>query len=182
MTELVVAMGILSIVLAMAFNFFALAIRHSSELNERTHVQTESRLAVDQLVRELRQAYSGSEVAALETMTPGSISFLSPDSADPYHLRRISYRATGSALERSATVSTDTDGAPWVFPEPGPYVTVLRSVRNTTVFAYRDDAGIETAAPAAVRTIQVTLELDPNPAQAPAAQTYRTTVNLRATR
>lgn len=182
LVELVVAMAILSIVLAMAFGFFASATEHSADLQERNHLQGEVRLAVDQLVRELRQATFGADDPPLESIGPDALTVLTPDSSTPYHLRRVTWRASGGRLERSAAVSTDTDGAPWQFPPAGPFVAKLGSLRSAGVFEYLDAGGAPTADPAAVRSVVVSVAVDPNPSRPPGPQRYRTTVSLRAAR
>jgi Tfp pilus assembly protein PilW len=183
MVELVVAMGLLSLILTMAMGFFASALRQGSDLEERTHLQGESRLALDVFAKDIRQANSGAGTAPIEAVTATSLTFLSPDYAQPFHMRRISYRMTGTDLERSVTTSTDTDGDPWSYPAAtGAYVTILKNVRNSVVFEYFDAAGTATTSLPAIRTVKLSVGVDPNATSNPGSETYSVTANLRAWR
>jgi Tfp pilus assembly protein PilW len=178
----VVELLVTTIVLGVVFAAFSLVltstVHHGSDVRERALLQAEARGAIDRLASELRQAYTGSSSAPVETASPTQITFLSPDRAQPFHLRRISYRLNGGMFERAVATSTDTDGAPWNIPALGGWETLARSV-NTVAFTYRDGAGASTSTASAVRSVDVVLALS-----APTSQgrqyTYRTTVTLRA--
>lgn len=180
--EIVVALGILSIVLVVAFEFLVSATNQSTALEDRTYLQADGRLAVDQVVRDLRQAYSDTGTPAIETIGPSALTFLSPDSGQPFRLRRVAYRVQGNALQRSVTTSADADGAPWVFPAtPAPFATVLSDVQNSDVFSYTDDDAVATSDPGAVRTVHISVALRPGSART-SAHRYETAVHVRVKR
>jgi prepilin-type N-terminal cleavage/methylation domain-containing protein len=155
LVELLVAMAILGIMIAAAMPLLSTAVRRSSDVDQRVQIQAEVRTAVEQLERDLRQAYSGTATAPVEAVSAGSITFLSPDRNSPFHLRRVSYRVTGGLLERASAVSTDTDGAPWIIPPLGPYAPVVRSIVDPAVFTFQDENGVATTNPALVRSVGV---------------------------
>jgi prepilin-type N-terminal cleavage/methylation domain-containing protein len=179
--ELVVAMTLLVTVVGVAYPLLGSAIRHSSDIEERSVLQGEARSAVDRLTNELRQGYTGDVTPPIETLTPAQITFLSPDRATPFHLRRISYRISGGVLERATAVSTDTDGPPWNLPVADTWKRMVGSVQNPAVFTYLDAAGLTTTSAAAVRTVGVTLLVAARTSPG-RMLTYQTSVKLRATR
>jgi hypothetical protein len=129
-------------------------------------LQTEARAAVERFAAELRQAYTGDEETAtfpIEQIGGTSITFLSPDRGQPFHLRRIHYQLASGRFERAAATSTDTDGWPWDIGALGPLQRLVGSVRNTPVLRYFDTDGDELAATSAnrtaVRTVRLTLVL-----------------------
>jgi type II secretory pathway pseudopilin PulG len=181
MVELVVTMGLLSIILGLGMTFVNLGTKNAADLEERNALQGQSRLVLEGIVRELRQATSGdAAVATIETSQPGTLTFLSPDRATPWHVRRISYRVNNNKLERKVDVSTDTDGVPWVIPATATYIPVLDAVRNTDPFSYRDTNSAATTTASAVRIVDIDLSIDPHPSQAPGPQHYKTTVEVRS--
>ena len=82
---------------------------------------------------------------------PSSITFLSLDKAQPFKLRRISYRLTGQTLERRQAIGPDVN--PANIPAPGSWLPEVTSVKNTTLFTYQDAAGATTATASAVRSV-----------------------------
>jgi prepilin-type N-terminal cleavage/methylation domain-containing protein len=180
LVELMVSTSILGIVLLIVYGTMNSGVRQASEIESRVQIQADVRGVSDTFVRDLRQAFTGDpSLNRIGTMTATQITFYTPDRATPYHIRKVSYRVTGVNLERSVTTSSDTDGFPWTFGTTGPYPTVLRDVRNTTLFAYRDEDGITTTDPTQVATVQLTLTVDRDTARPPAPLTYTTTVQLR---
>jgi prepilin-type N-terminal cleavage/methylation domain-containing protein len=179
--EMTVAVFVLGIVMATAMGFMSSALLRGTATSEQTVLQAETRQVFDQFVIEMRQATSGmTGVVAIETMQAGTIQFLSPNSATPYGMRRISYTVASGELRRTEITSTDTDGYPWVFGTLPAYSKVLGSVRNTTVFRYLDDNGAVTAVPAAVQTIEISLDIDPFPSISSSPKTYKTAVHPRS--
>lgn len=174
--ELLVGMLMLGILVAAFSALFGSTIRHSSEVEEQATLQVEARAAVDRLAQDLRQAYTGDGSAPIESIGPTEIVFLSPDRQTPFHLRRVAYRLTNGRLERAEAASTDTDGPPWSIPALGPFSVQVRSVENTTVFTFFDEAGAETADPAAVHTVGITLTVASSPER---RSTYGSNVTLR---
>ena len=179
LTELLVAMLLLLTLLGVALPLLASATRHSREVEERTALQAEVRWAIEQLVRDLRQAYTGEDRPALESVGPSEIVFLSPDRAEPFHLRRVAYRALGGRLERAIAVSADTDGAPWDIPPLPAWTPVLDSIVDPVLFEYEDAAGVATTDAAAVRTVVVRVVVATGSDRP--SLVYRTRVTVRST-
>ncbi|MCC6223489.1 MAG: prepilin-type N-terminal cleavage/methylation domain-containing protein [Thermoleophilia bacterium] len=177
--ELLVSMVFIGMLVAAASMLFTSALRHNDEVMEESTIQTEVRAAIDTLAGELRQAYTGDDlVAPIESIGSTGLTFLSPDRASPFHLRRISYRVTDGTLERAVAVSSDTDGPPWSVPALGEWAPVVRSVSNTTLFAYLDESGAATTDPAAVHTVAITVSVRPTTSGG-REFTYQTSVTLR---
>jgi type II secretory pathway component PulJ len=181
LVEVAVVVALLGLVMGFVFNTLWGGMRHAAEIDERSQTQAEARLAVDTLVRDLRQSWVGVQLTApIETMTANTITFLSPDRQTPFHLRRITYRLNGTTLERRVQVSTNTGSPPWTWgAAAGPFVPVLQGVRNTAVFTYRNQAGAVTTTPIQVRTVEIALDLERTPQRNNGPQIYRTTVDLR---
>lgn len=176
--ELVITTAIVGVLLAMASMVFASTVRHTSRVTEENITQTQLRAVVGRLRADLRGAAEGTP--PLASIGPAQLTFFSPDHATPHHLRRISYRLNGGRLERASETSTDTDGAPWVWPGLSPYTPQLRHVVNTAPFKYLKAGGAETLDPAAARTVVITLTVSPFTSNG-RQYTYRTSVTLRST-
>ncbi|MCU1379257.1 MAG: hypothetical protein JWN29_2240 [Acidimicrobiales bacterium] len=126
LTEVAVACALIGILLISMLRFFDSAVSGAADLQSSTQQHADARLAIDRLVRELRQAYTGDPTLAPLTVGPRTLSFYSPDTATPFHLRRIKYRLQDNQLQRSVTVSTDTDGTTtWHFGAAGEYFPVM---------------------------------------------------------
>jgi type II secretory pathway pseudopilin PulG len=177
--EMLIGMIFIGLLFALFATVVASALRHGDEVEKETTLQVEARAAVDGLAAELRQAYTGDDATApIEALSASTLTFLTPDRQEPFHLRRISYRLQSGELQRALATSTDTDGAPWTIPALGAWHTQVGSVVNTTLFSYYDENGAVTADPAAVRTVDivVTVATDTSPGR---QYTYRTSVSLR---
>jgi prepilin-type N-terminal cleavage/methylation domain-containing protein len=180
LSEMLVSIAVLGILFAVASMALSSAIRHSDEVEDQAEIQTEVRAAVDSLSRDLRQAYSGDvAVFPITAATGSTLTVLSPDRAAPFHLREVQYRVTGGRLERRLRTSTDTDGAPWVWPGFGPWQRVLDRVQNAAPFVYRTELGAVTTTPSQVATVEITLQTSAN-SSATRVSTYRTSVTVRA--
>jgi prepilin-type N-terminal cleavage/methylation domain-containing protein len=183
LSEMLTSLVVLGVLFAMASTILASAIRHSDEVEDQSVLQAEMRGALDQLGRDLRQAYSGDSLTfPIESISPTGITFLSPDRAQPFHLRRISYRLTSGRLERRAAASTDTDGAPWSIPALGAWLKQAGAITTTTPFRYYDANGSEITSmtnPALVHTVRVTLTAATGSAPN-RSFTYETSVTMRA--
>jgi prepilin-type N-terminal cleavage/methylation domain-containing protein len=178
--EVMVATTLLGIVLLIVYGTLNSGVRHAADAEARVQIEADVRGVADTFVRDVRQAYTGDlTLNRIDSMTATSITFYSPDRATPYHIRKISYRLTGVNLERSVTTSTDADGAPWTFGATGPYAVVLKDVRSTTVFTYRDHDGAITTDAAEVATVQLSLTVDHDTTQLPGALSYTTTAEVR---
>jgi prepilin-type N-terminal cleavage/methylation domain-containing protein len=177
--ELIICMAILGIVLAGFSQVLMSASKTSNRVTEQALLQNEVRVAVDRLTTDLRSATNANGTSPVESLSPTTLQFLSPDTGTPFHLRRISYQFANGRLDRSMTYSTDTDGWPWVWPgTPGTYIQQLDSITNAAVFTYYDDSGALTTDPAAVRSVRVSVTVAPKQTQGGAA-IYSALVSIR---
>lgn len=187
--EMVVAVALLGVLFAAFAVLAGTAIRAGGEAESTSVLQTEVRAAVDVLGHDLRQSYSGSDtvspIAPLSgtTLASSGFRFDSPDRAQPFHLRRISYRFSGNRLERQMAISTDTDGYPWSFGAAGPWVTQLQNVTSGSFAYYGDDQNGDdqpdpVTDPLLVRfvAVKVTVATKTSPAR---QATYSTDIELR---
>jgi hypothetical protein len=153
-------------------------------VQEQSVLQGEVRGAIDRLARDLRSATNGDSAVPIETMTASTLQFLSPDHASTYHMRRIAYQLSNGKLQRAETISTDTDGSPWVLgwttPPSNAWVTQVGSVKNTTLFTYLDANAAVTATAASVRTVKISVSVAPNGSQA-RQYNYSNSATLRTT-
>jgi prepilin-type N-terminal cleavage/methylation domain-containing protein len=188
--EVTVATALLSVVLGSAFSFFSTSIVRGAEITQQTQLQAETRGVLDQMVREIRQATSGDTAVvpatSIQSMGPAGLEFWSPDQATPYHIRQIGYTydATARELQRRVSLSTDTDGLPWVIPTPPTYTAVLSSVASAT-FTYVNASGnpittTDAVARAAVSVVEIAISIDPFPTSGSAPHLYKTSVHLRS--
>ncbi len=182
LVEVMVATAILGVVLALVFSALNGGVRQAADAQNRAVIEADVRVVGDAFVRDLRQAYTGdSTLNRIDSMSATQITFYSPGRDTPFHLRKISYKLNGTDLQRSTTVSSDTDGFPWLFGTAGTYITQLQYVRNTTVFTYRDADGNATTDPTAVSVVTLTLSVDQDTTTGPAAYAYSTTAQIRGT-
>ncbi|RDI73570.1 prepilin-type N-terminal cleavage/methylation domain [Gaiella occulta] len=180
LTEMLVVLAIIGLLVGSFSALLSTTIRHSTEIQEQDVTQTELRAAIDRLAAEVRQAYSGDGATApIEVATGTALQFLSPDRAQPFHLRRIAYRVGSGRLERAMATSSDTDGAPWIFPALGAYGLVVDSITNASPFTYLDAANAPTTVAANVRTVRISFTVATK--ASPGRQyTYSTSVSLRS--
>jgi prepilin-type N-terminal cleavage/methylation domain-containing protein len=176
--ELIVTLALMAILGAGMTAAVQMTSHWSTELQDDAVSQNEIRASFERLVQDLRQAYVGDGSPPIEFMGANDITFLSPDRATPFHLRRISYRLVGGRLERAMATSTDTDGAPWAIPALGPWRKQIGGVANSTLFVYRDEAGNPTTSLTDVRTVDVTLRVK-STNTATQRLTYKTSVSIR---
>jgi prepilin-type N-terminal cleavage/methylation domain-containing protein len=178
--EVMVATSVLGIVMLIIYSALSSGVKHATDVEARIQIEADVRAMADPFVRDLRQAYTGdATLNRIGSMAAAQITFYSPDRVTPFHLRQISYRLTGTTLERSVTTSTDTDGAPWTFGPTGAYVAMLTDVRNPTLFTYRDLTGVATTDRTQVATVELTVTVDRDPTRSPAELSYSTTTELR---
>jgi prepilin-type N-terminal cleavage/methylation domain-containing protein len=180
LVEVMVATAILGVVLALVFSALNGGVRQAADAQSRAQVEADVRSTTEAFVRDLRQAYTGDPTLnRIETMTATTITFYSPDRLTPHHLRKISYKLSGTDLQRSITTSSDTDGYPWTFGTAGAFGTQLRSVRNTDLFTYRDADGVVTTSPTEVSIVDFKLTVDEDTTRTPAAYSSTTSVQIR---
>lgn len=178
--EVVVATSILGIVLLLVYGAMGSGVRHAADAEARMQTQAEVRVVADAFVRDLRQAYTGdASLGRVESIGPTQITFYSPDRATPFHIRKISYRLSGTTLQRSITTSTDTNGFPWTFGTTGAWADLLANVRTPNIFTFRDADGLTTTDPGSVAVVQLDVTVDRDPARPPGPLSYSTTVELR---
>lgn len=179
--EMLSAMAVFSVVLASFAMVMSSSIRHSGEIEEQSNLQVEGRAAISTVTQDLRQVYDGDDNVAtspIQSMSGTQITFYSPDRAQPFHLRRVSYRLSAGQFERAFATSTDTDGAPWSIPALGSYRKVVGSVVTTTPFVYKKADGTTATTALDVKTIDVTLTVRTR--TSPTRQyTYKTSVTVR---
>ena len=151
----------------------------SNRVEEQAALQGEVRASLDRLTTDFRQATTMGGTSAVEAASATSLTFDSPDRGTPFHLRRIAYQLVNGQLQRSTTVSTDTDGPPWVWPAtPGPWVTELGSVASTSPFTFYDATGAVTTTPTAVASLRITVNVAPKQTQG-GSNTYSTLIAIR---
>jgi prepilin-type N-terminal cleavage/methylation domain-containing protein len=179
LVEMLVAISVFTILIA-AFTTLATAtITHSSEVTGETLSETEARAAVDELVADLRQAYTGTTASAIESFSSTAITFDSPDRQTPFHLRRISYRLSGGNFQRQQALSTTTTVPPWTFGAYGPWATQVQLVRNAAVFQAYDANGNATTTPSAIASVVITVDVS-SLAESGRQFTYSSRATLRA--
>ena len=163
--EMVAAMAVLGILLAALAAGMSLTVTQSSQIQDETTLETEARAVMDEMVRELRQAYTGDTTSPILTATPTTIEFLSPDAATPFHNRRIAYRLTGGHIDRALTTSTNTGSPPWTgfawssfagIPAAA-WWTRIPQVTSTTLFTYYGTS----LDPVTQRPVLLTAPVDP---------------------
>jgi len=172
LVEMTIALVMLAILVAAFSTLFSGMLHTTSEVNDESVLQTEVRGAVDRLVAQLTQAYIGDGTPPITTMGPTSITFTTPDNQTPMHLRKVAYQLSGTNFQWSAVTSTSTDTAPWsvggtslAAAALSPWSTMVRSVKNATIFTYYDSTGAVTASPSAVTSVGITLSVQPNTSQ-----------------
>jgi prepilin-type N-terminal cleavage/methylation domain-containing protein len=177
--ELLVTMALLSVLLLAFGQMLITSSKTSNRVEEQAALQGEVRSAIDRLMTDFRQATTASTTAPVEAVSGTAFTFDTPDRSTPYHLRRISYRVVSGQLQRSSTLSLDTDGAPWVWPAtPGGWITVVSSITNPLPFVFLDGSGVPTSDPTAVHSMRITLTVAPKLAQG-GANTYSSLISIR---
>lgn len=188
LVEVLSAMAVFGVVLAMFATVMGSAIQHSGEIERQSNLQLEARAAITTMSQDLRQAYDGDDnvtTAPIEAISSTQVTLLSPDRAFPFHMRRVVYRLNAGQIERAFSTSTDTDGYPWsgLAASPSNWRTVTRDVVNdgTTaerLFVYRDADGNETANRTLIQTIDIKLIVAS--LTAPSREsTYKSSVTVR---
>jgi prepilin-type N-terminal cleavage/methylation domain-containing protein len=186
LVELSVAIAVFSIVITVIFGTVLNVMSASNTMQERTAEQAETRLAIDTLMRELRQAYQTPGTASVLTMTATQIVFYSPDRDTDFHLRKLTYNMAGGVLTRTVDTTTNrllavTGGVAWAFPNTPTSSVVLTGITNATLFTYKDQNNAVATTGATLRSIVIDFVIDRTPNAPPAAQPYHTQVDLRVT-
>jgi type II secretory pathway pseudopilin PulG len=179
MMELLVSLGLMAAIVAAFSGLLTATVKTSGRAQELSVLGTEARAAIDRFASDLRQAQCNGTTPAVTTATGTQITFYSPDRANPYHLRQVSYRLSGGRLDRAFATSTNTGGPPWTMPALGSWIKQVGSVVNSTAFTYLDAGGAATTNPAGVATVGITLTIQPSKGLGGAGSTSQTNVQLR---
>lgn len=186
LVELLVGMAVLGIVLGSMADLLSKIYNTGTQTVEAGTLQQESRGAVDTLVADLRQAYTGDSATPLvASFSSTAITFYSPDRQQPFHLRKIAYQLSGSTLQRAFVTSTDSDGVPWLgLTTLGGWQNVASSVvanpGGAPLFKYLKADGVTTAtATKDIARVVVTVTVK-QPGARTGASTYQSTADLRA--
>jgi prepilin-type N-terminal cleavage/methylation domain-containing protein len=157
--EMLTALVVVGILMAAFSSIVSAMVTHSTEITSESVTQTQARAGIDELARDLRQAYAGDGTSGIEAFTSSSITFDSPDRATPFHLRRIAYRLSSGVLQRQLTTSTNTNGPPWTWGTVGGWSDRVRNVQNSTIFTAFSDfpGGAGTSTASAVRAVTLTV-------------------------
>jgi len=151
----------------------------SNRVEEQAVLQGQVRASIDRLTTDFRQATTMTATSPVEAASATALTFDSPDRGNPFHLRRIAYQVVNGQLQRSTTVSTDTDGPPWVWPAtPGPWITELGSITNASPFTFYDANGAVTTTATAVRSLRITVNVAPKQTQG-GSNSYSTLIAIR---
>jgi prepilin-type N-terminal cleavage/methylation domain-containing protein len=146
--ELLAAMAILALMVAMLFSAFNQASRAWLQAENRVETFTQARAALDLMSREISQAIVTSNISFLGSAT--SVAFIAPVSTDPtdiVDLEEVVYRLNGGYLER--LVTPFSAGNVWDFyaqPQNWPAttsstVTVADNIVSLT-FTYQNTNGV----------------------------------------
>lgn len=177
--ELLVAMTLLAIVLGAFGQMLITSSKTSNRVEEQAALQAEVRASVDRLTTDFRQATTAGAASPVESVSSTAFTFDSPDRATPFRLRRISYRVVNGQLERSTTLSNNTDGPPWFWSgTPATWTPELTSITNASPFTFYDSSGAATTTLSAVHSMRVTLTVAPLQAQG-GQNTYSALVTIR---
>jgi prepilin-type N-terminal cleavage/methylation domain-containing protein len=183
--EMLTALVVVGILVSAFSTIVTAMVTHSTEISSESVGQTQARAAIDEFARDFRQAYVGDGTSGIEAFTSTSITFDSPDRATPFHLRRISYRLSGGALQRQLTTSTNTDGPPWTWGTAGPWAERLPNVQNASIFTAFSDfpgaGGATTITATAVRAVTVSLTIAA-PGSRGKQYTYSGSASLRSSK
>lgn len=183
LVELSVAMAVMMVVLAMAFQQLAAAMNQTAQIDRAAASSTSARLLVDSMVSELRQASSeDGSVNTVITASATQVVFYSPDRSEPKRLRKITYQLVNGALLRSEVLSSNSGTSPWTFPTTTPTPrTVLTGLTNTDIFSYFNSSNVATTTLADIRSLTINLEVQSSLSSA-VERIFRTGISLRSSR
>jgi prepilin-type N-terminal cleavage/methylation domain-containing protein len=177
--EMLVTMTLLAIVLTAFGQMLITTSKTSNRVQEQAVLQSEVRASMERLTTDLRQATNTTETSPVGSVSGTAFTFDTPDRSTPFHLRRISYRVGNGSLERSTTLTTDSDGAPWVWPATtGPWIPEVSSITNASPFVFYDANSAATTTASSVRSLRVTLTVAPKQTQG-GSNTYSSLVTIR---
>jgi hypothetical protein len=144
MPEVLMSFAIGLLIVGWAAMMFTTALRSQPGLNARDDAITQGRVAMERLVRELRQG-EALETSGGDSWTSQALSFRtfahSVNCADPTRacVRRVTYTCTAGACTRvEANPTTGVQGSP---------VRMVSGLASSAVFDYRSDPSTECSAP-----------------------------------
>lgn len=183
LVELLVALSVFMVVITIALGELSSGITRTRDLDKSANTATTTRLSINEMVRELRQASTDDvAVPVFASISPTAVTFYSPDRLTPKHLRKIRYRLAAGVVQRAEEVSTNAGNPPWTFSGAVPiWTTVVVDVTNTDIFTFLDVAGIATTTSAKVSRVTVRVEAKSG-LSASGRATYRTDVDIRIQR
>ncbi len=181
--EMVVAMAIIGLVLAALAAIFSSMVRGSHAIIDGSALQTEARAAVDNLVTDVRQAYTADpSTPPIISMSANQLSFYTPDRQQPFHLLKVAYRLSGGNLQRAFETSTNTGGPPWKWPIPdtlGPWATVVGTITNTNLFAFQQADGSTAPDTSHVSRVLITISVAQPAQSGGATTTFQSSATIR---
>lgn len=177
--ELLVGMVLLSIVAAGFSQVLITTSKTSNRVEEQAMLQNDVRASLARLTSDLREATNTHGTSPVVSATATTLTFDSPDRSTPFHIRRISYRLSGGAFQRSTLLSTNAGSWPWTFPvTPAPWITEVDSITSGATFTYYDANGAVTTDPNSIRSVRVTFTVAPHQNQG-GSSTYQALVTIR---
>ena len=182
--EVVIAVALLLFITTAVYKTFDRTTKQVTGLQRLVDQESNTRNVMSGMQSELRNAFSGDEsVPHITTMTATTITFTSADRGTPLKLRRITYNLTGGTLTRTMATTTNTyvtSPMTWTWGTTSPARTMATGVVNTSMFAYKDDVGLDTTDPKKVRLVEVLLSVkSPKAPTNQQPETYSTSVRMR---
>lgn len=179
--ELLLVMVFLSVAFAVFATVFSTTITQNSQVSDESLLQTELRFAVDRMAQELRQGFVDDATSPIVSMSPTSITVYSPDKSQPtFFMRRISYQVVNHQLQRQFATATTAGPPPWTWGSTSAWATQFDSIQDFNIFTYLDANGNTAVTPSAVRTIVITVQVEPKTGHGKRV-TYKTSVTIRST-
>ena len=187
LVEMLVGMAVLGIVLASMASLLSAIYNTGTQTVEASTLQDEARSAVDTLVADLRQAYTGdtATLTLVASISSTAITFYSPDRQQPFHLRKI---ATSSPAPRAPARVRDQHrygrGAvaradvAWRLADRSP-TRLVANPGGTPLFSYQKEDGTAATAAKDVARVIVTVTVK-QPGSRNKASTYQSSADLRA--
>ncbi|SHE61460.1 prepilin-type N-terminal cleavage/methylation domain-containing protein [Desulforamulus putei DSM 12395] len=149
LVELIIALALLSLVLAAAYQFYFFSQRSWQRAEAEAGTIQEARLAVMQLAREIRSARKATaNLAAVniaDGVTPaGSQLDIYTDVNNDGKPERVCYRLQNGTLQRGVALrqSRQPDAFPYTYGSPATWQTVVAGVANTAdqpVFSLKEN-------------------------------------------
>jgi prepilin-type N-terminal cleavage/methylation domain-containing protein len=143
LVELVIVSTLLSVVIGIAFMLFNSTVGMSDRIETRSYLTEDTRLAVDLMTRELRQASEISDGAGVFGSAQARTCIFYVDLNHDYAPERVSYFMNGSKLVRTQASPT-TLVPPFSYGADGAQRTLIATMSPTftgPVFTYYNSSG-----------------------------------------